>query len=129
MQYTGKKRKFSLAEQKNITDELKAKKAKYEEDKNNLKVNKSVWSENKRKWLNPFTQIGHINPFVCQYFVDLTNGKSDSKEFRSAARFVSSCQIDLKDVTFLLKLIIAKPNSDYWARSTKQSSRRTICII
>ena len=32
-------------------------------------------------------------------------------------------------MTFLLKLIIAKPNSDYWARSTKQSSRRTICII
>ena len=49
MQYTGKKIKFSLAEQKNIADELKAKKAKYEEDKNNLKVNKSVWSENKRK--------------------------------------------------------------------------------
>ena len=49
MQYTGKKRKFSLAEQKNIADELKAKKAKYEEDKNNLKVNKSVWRENKRK--------------------------------------------------------------------------------
>ena len=100
MQYTGKKRKFSLAGQKIIADELKAKKAKYEEDKNNLKVNKSVWSENKRKWLNPFTQTGHINPFACQYFVDLTNEKSDSKEFRSAARFVSSCQINLKDVTF-----------------------------
>ena len=89
MQYRGKKRKFSLAEQKNIADELKAKKAKYEEDKNNPKVNKSVWSENKRKWLNPFTQTRHINLFVCEYFVDLKNEKSDSKEFRSAARFVS----------------------------------------
>ena len=34
MEYKGKKKKFTLAEQKHTADELKAKKAKFEEDKN-----------------------------------------------------------------------------------------------
>ena len=46
-----------------------------------------VWSENKRKWMNPFTQTGYINSFVREYFVDLKNEKLDSKEFKSAAKF------------------------------------------
>ena len=37
--------------------------------------------------MNPFTQTGYINSFVCEYFVDLKNEKSDSKEFKSAAKF------------------------------------------
>ena len=60
------------------------KKTKYEEGKNNPKVNKSVWSENKRKWMNPFTQAGYINPFVHEYFADLKNEKSDSVKFKSS---------------------------------------------
>ena len=80
MEYKGKKRKLTLAKKKNIA-ELKAEKAKYEEDKNNPKVNKSMWSENKRKWVNLFTQKGYINHFAREYFVDLKNEKSDLKEF------------------------------------------------
>ena len=61
MEHKGKKRNLTLAEQKNIADELKAKKAKYEEDKN-TKVSKSMYSEKKkRKCMNPFTQTGYIN--------------------------------------------------------------------
>ena len=58
-----------------------SKKAKYEEDKNNPKVNKSVCSKNKRKWMNPFTQTGYIHPFAHEYFIYLKNEKPDSKEF------------------------------------------------
>ena len=47
-----------------------------------------MWSEIKRKWVNPFTQTGYINPFVCGYLVDFKNEKSDSKEFKSAGKFV-----------------------------------------
>ena len=61
---------------------MKAKKAKDEDGKNNPEVNKSVCSENKRKWMNPFTQTGYINPFVLEYFTDLKNGKLDSKAFK-----------------------------------------------
>ena len=42
IEYKGNKRKFTVAEQENVADEVKAKKTKYEEDKNNSKVNKSV---------------------------------------------------------------------------------------
>ena len=80
MEYKGKKRKLTLAKKKNIA-ELKAEKAKYEEDKNNPKVNKSKWSENRRKWVNLFTQKGYINPFAREYFADLKNEKSDLKKF------------------------------------------------
>ena len=48
MEHKGKKRNLTLAEQKNIADELKAKKAKYEEDKN-TNVSKSMYSEKKKK--------------------------------------------------------------------------------
>ena len=64
MEYIGKKRKFTLAEQKNIADELKAKKAKYEEEKNILKLPNLCAVKIKAKWMNPFTQTGYINPFV-----------------------------------------------------------------
>ena len=52
MEHKGKKRNLTLAEQKNIADELKAKKAKYEEDKN-TKVSKSMYSEKKKKVHEP----------------------------------------------------------------------------
>ena len=86
MEYKGKKRKLTVAEQKNIADELKPIKAKYEEHKNNPKVNKSVWSENKIKWMSSFTQTGYIDPFFHDYFVNLKNEKLDSVEFKSATR-------------------------------------------
>ena len=70
MEYNAKKRKFMLAEQEKIGNALKAKKTKYEADKNNPSINKSVWSENKRKWVHPFTQTGYINSFVREFFVD-----------------------------------------------------------
>ena len=70
---------------------MKAKKTKYLEDKNNPKVNKSVRSENKRKGTNPLTKTGYINAFLYKYFVDLKNKKSDSVEFKSAAKLVTRC--------------------------------------
>ena len=39
--------------------------------------------------VNSFTQTGYINPFICEYLVDLKNEKSDSKEFKSAAKFAT----------------------------------------
>ena len=91
MEYNAKKRKFTLAEQEKIGNELKAKKAKCEADKNDPSINKSVWSENKKKRVHPFTQTGYINPFVREFFVDWKNEKSDFMEFKSAAKFVTRC--------------------------------------
>ena len=42
MEYNAKKRKFMLAEQEKIGNALKAKKTKYEADKNDPSINKSV---------------------------------------------------------------------------------------
>ena len=70
MEYNAKKRKFTLAELEKIGNELKAKKAKCEADKNDPSIHKSVWSENKKKRVHSFTQTGYINPFVREFFVD-----------------------------------------------------------
>ena len=110
MEYKGKKRKFTVAEQKNIADGLKPIKAKYEEDKNNPKVNKSVWSENKRKWMTPFTQTGYIDPFFHDYFVNLKNEKLDSVEFKSAAEFVICCLDKLERGDFFTEGHTSKTN-------------------
>ena len=82
---------------------MKVKKAKYEADKNHPSINISVWSENKRKWMHPFTQTGFINPFVGEFFVDLMNEKSNSKEFKSAAKFVARCLDKLEGGDFSIE--------------------------
>ena len=90
MEYRKKKRKFTLNEQKIIDEQLRAKKAKYEADKKDPKINKAVWNEKKRRWVHPFTPTGYIKPFVCSYFADMKTENSYSKEFRSATKFVKS---------------------------------------
>ena len=42
----------------------------------------------KRKWVHPFTQRGYIQPIVREV-KDLTDKPSDSKDFKSATKFVS----------------------------------------
>ena len=89
MEYRKKKRKFTLNEQKITGEQLKAKKAKYEADKKDPKINKAVWNEKMRRWVHPFTHTGYIQPFVCSCFADMKTEKCNSTEFRSATEFVS----------------------------------------
>lgn len=58
-----------------------------EKGKNTPKVNKSVSSKNKRKWMKLFRQTGYTNPFVREYFVGLKNKSLDSKGLKSTAKF------------------------------------------
>ena len=77
MEYRKKKRKFTL-------NEVRA-------DKKDPKINEAVWNEKKRRWVHPFTQTGYIQPFVRSYFADMKTENCNSKEFRSATKFVSRC--------------------------------------
>ena len=70
---------------------MKEKKAKYEADKKDPKINKAVWNEIKRRWVHPFTQTWYIQPFVRSYFAGMKTENCNSKEFWSATKFVSRC--------------------------------------
>ena len=50
MEYNTKKRKFMLAEQEKIGNTLKAKKAKYEADKNDPSINNKYGVKTKASW-------------------------------------------------------------------------------
>ena len=85
------RRKCSHCEQKIIGKLLSERKRKFNEDKRDPTVNKSVWNEKRKKWVSPFTQTGYIAPTVQEIFPDLTKETCDSKEFKSATKFVSRC--------------------------------------
>ena len=69
-------------------------KRKYEEKKN-LEINKTIWNE-KKKWVHSFTQTRYIQPTVREVFIDLKDEKSDTNDFKSAAKCVSCCLEKLK---------------------------------
>ena len=56
-----------------------------------------------KKRVDPFTQRGYIQPIVREVFKDLTDEPSDSKDFKSAAKFVSWCLEKLKKGEFDLE--------------------------
>ena len=60
-----------MNEQKIIEEQLTAKKVKYEADKKDPKINKSVWNEEKRRWVHPFSQTGYIQLFVRSCFANM----------------------------------------------------------
>ena len=60
MEYKKNKKKFNLLDQQKIAVQLQDRKRKYEADKNDPAINKSVWNEKRRKWVNPFNQTGYI---------------------------------------------------------------------
>ena len=82
------KNKFSLKQQQQIGKIMVERKRKFEEDKNNPAINKSVWNEKRKRWTNHFSQKGYINPSVRDIFPNLKDNKCDDKEFISAAKFI-----------------------------------------
>ena len=64
---------------------------------------KRMWNAKRRKWVHPFTQIGYIQPTIKEVFKDLTDEPSDSKDFKSAAKFVSRCLEKLEKGEFDLE--------------------------
>ena len=91
MEYKKNKKKFNLLDQQKIAVHLQDRKRKYEADKNDPAINKSVWNEKRRKWVNPFNQTGYIQPSVRELFIDLRNEKCDNVQFKSATKFVVRC--------------------------------------
>ena len=55
-----------------------------------------------RKWVHPFTRRGYIQPIVREV-KDLTDKPSDSKDFKSATKFVSYCLENLERGEFVFK--------------------------
>ena len=70
---------------------LKERKGKFEEDKNNLSLDKAVWNAKQKKWVYPFTHKGFIQPTVREIFTDLREERCDTVDFKSATKFVSRC--------------------------------------
>ena len=78
--------------------------------------------------VNSFTQTGYINPFICEYLVDLKNEKSDSKEFKSAAKFATRYLEKLEKSDLFIKGNTSKTQITR-CRSTKQRSKSAISTI
>ena len=78
--------------------------------------------------VNSFTQTGYINPFICEYLVDLKNEKSDSKEFKSAAKFATRYLEKLEKSDLFTKGNTSKTQITR-CRSTKQRSKSAISTI
>ena len=92
-----------MQDQKSISVKVQEKKRKYEEDKKNPAINKAAWNAKRRKWVHPFTQRGYIQPTVIEVFKDLTDEPSDSKDFKSATKFISRCLEKLEKGEFDLE--------------------------
>lgn len=106
----GQKRKFPLNEQKQIGIILRAKKAKFEEDKRNPQINKAKYNEKTKRWVHPFTQKGYIQPSVREIFPNLKDVKCDDKVFISATKFVKRCLEKLEKGTFEIEGNDSKTN-------------------
>ena len=78
--------------------------------------------------VNSFTQTGYINPFICEYLVDLKNEKSYSKEFKSAAKFATRYLEKLEKSDLFTKGNTSKTQITR-CRSTKQRSKSAISTI
>ena len=50
-----------------------------------------MWNAKRKKWVYPFTQKGFIQTTVRQTFTDLKEEICDTKDFKSASKFVSRC--------------------------------------
>ena len=96
-------KKFNLQDQKSIGVKVQERKRKYEEDKKNPAISKTVWNAKPRKWVHTFTQRGYIQPTVREVFKYLTDEASDSKDFKSATKFISRCLEKLEKGEFDLE--------------------------
>ena len=112
MEYKKSKRRFSLYDQKRIALAVQERKRKCEEDKKIPKINKAIWNEKRKKWVHPFTQTRYIQPTVRKVFIDLKDEKSDTNDFKSATKFVSSCLEKLQRGELHWKKTVAKTNID-----------------
>ena len=65
----------------------------WREEKLRDKQNNMEW---KKKWVHSFTQTRYIQPTVREVFIDLKDEKSDTNDFKSAAKCVSCCLEKLK---------------------------------
>ena len=54
-------------------------------------MNKRVWNAKRKKWVDPFSQQGYVQPAVREFFPDLKNATNNDSEFKSAKSFVSRC--------------------------------------
>ena len=83
--------------------------------------------------VNSFTQTGYINPFICEYLVDLKVKRMKSRIQRNSNQLLNLPHVtwkNLKNLTYLLKVlkvIILKVITR--CRSTKQRSKSTISTI
>ena len=100
MEYKKNFKKFNLQDQKSIGVKVQEKKRKYEKDQKNPAINKAVWNAKRRKWVHPFTQRGYIQPTVREVFEDLTDEPSNSKDFKTAIKFVNCCLEKLEKVSY-----------------------------
>ena len=70
---------------------MSERKRKFDADKQNPAVNKSVWNDERKKWTNPLTQTGYLQPTVREIFPDLSGERCDATDFKSATKFVTRC--------------------------------------
>ena len=83
--------------------------------------------------VNSFTQTGYINPFICEYLVDLKVKRMKSRIQRNSNQLLNLPHVtwkNLKNLTYLLKVlkvIILKVITR--CRSTKQRSKSAISTI
>ena len=89
--------------QESIGVKVQERKRKYEEEKKNLARDKAVWNTKWRKWVHPFTQRVYIQLTLREVFKDLTDEPNNSKDFKSATKFVSCCLEKLQKGEFNLK--------------------------
>ena len=91
MEYKRNKKKFNLKQQYENALTLQERKRKFQTDKKNSSINKAVWNSKRKKWVHPFTQKGCIQPTVQEVVIDLKDKNCETKEFKSATKFVSRC--------------------------------------
>ena len=73
-----------MHDQKKIVLTVYKRKRKYEEEKKNPEINKTIWNSKRKTWVHPFTQIGYIQPAVKEVFSDLKGEKSDYNNLKRA---------------------------------------------
>ena len=83
LEFVKNKKKFSLNEKRLIAE-------KAVELRTELKKNapKPFWSDVKRKWVYPSTQVGFKALTVRSMFSDMADALSDSKDFKNAIKLV-----------------------------------------
>ena len=82
------RKKLTVQQRHEIGVKGLANKRKYKEEiKDPIKC-KPYYSDKRKKWIDPKSQVGHLGVTICEMFSDMTSEANDSKDFKCCYKFL-----------------------------------------